>query len=182
MQHYPSICFDRFKMPEFSIATADLCFSEDMSTYGNYIKGKKYFSYHEVMILLDYLNGGCPVTGYWFDIPTDEEFEQIIAKYGHKDGTCHSYHLATALGMGFYGSIGILTDLENYNKDPQKFVYSQALGYGTTGQYWCKGTGGYKGQASAICLNSCGEPSFCRDFTDHGDHIGLSVRLVARPF
>ena len=177
---YPSIHFDRFEMPEFKIATTDLCIIEDISK--EYKKDKKYFSYHEIMRFIDFLNSGCPTNGFWFDLPTDKEFEQIIAKFGYKDGNCHSFHLATAFGLGFYGSIGILTTLEEYNSSPQDFIYSQAIGYGVTGYYWCKGTGEHKNQASALCLNSCGEPSFCRDFTDRGKHVGHSVRLIARPY
>lgn len=178
---YPSICFDRFNIPGIAIATTDLCHTEDLVNYYRYIKGKKYFSYEEAIFLVDFLNSGCPVA-FTYDIPTDEQFEQIITKYGYKDGTCHSFNLATALGLGFYGSIGIITTLEQYNKSPQDFVYSQALGYGVTGYYWCKGTGEYKGQASILCMNSSGEPTFIRSIQDNGDHIGCSVRLIARPW
>lgn len=178
---YPSICFDRFKMPGFAIATTDLCHTDDLAKYCRYTKGKKYFSYEEAMLLVDFLNSGCPVA-FTYDIPTDEQFEQIINKYGHKDGICHSFNLATALGLGFYGSIGIITTLEQYNKSPQDFVCSQALGYGVTGHYWCKGTGKYKGQAGILCMNSGGEPTFIRSIQDNGDHIGCSVRLIARPW
>ena len=179
---YPSICFGRFKMLEFGIATTDICLAEDMSRYRFYSKGKKYFSYKEAQSLVDFLNSGCPPAGYDYYIPTDKEFEQIIAEFGHKDGICHSYHLATALGLGFYGSIGILTTLEEYSKAPQNFNFRQAIGYGVTGYYWCRGTGEYEGQASALCLNSCGEPTFCRNFAENGDHIGLSLRLIGRPW
>ena len=179
---YPSIRFDRFKMPEFSIATTDVCLTEDMSRYYFYSKGKKYFSYEEALCLTDFLNSGCPTSGYDYDLPTDEEFKQIIAKYGYKDGICHSENLATALGLGFYGSIGVLTTLEEYNESPLKFNYRQAIAYGVTGYYWCKGTGEYKGQASILCMDSSGEPTFIRNIQDNGDHIGCSVRLIARPW
>ena len=179
---YPSICFDRFKMPEFSIATTDICLTEDMSRYRFYSKGKKYFSYEEAMLLVDFLNSGCPTGGYDYDLPTDEDFKQIIAKYGYKDGICHSYNLATALGLGFYGSIGILTALEEYNKSPLDFTHRQAIAFGVTGHYWCKGTGEYEGQASIFCMNSCGEPTFIRNVLDNGKHIGCSVRLIGKPW
>lgn len=179
---YPSICFDRYKMPRFHIASTDLCLTDDLSAYWEYIKDKKYFSYSEITLLIDFLNSGCPTAGYDFDIPTDEEYEQIIAQYAHKNGICHSYHLASELGFGFYGTIGIILPVEEYNKNPQGFNYRQALGYGVTGSYWCKGTGAHKGEAVIMQLNSCGAPTFCRGVVDNGANIGCSVRLIGRPW
>ena len=133
------------------------------------------------MYLIDFLNSGCPIADI-YDIPTDEEFEQIVAKFGHTDGAYHSFQLAKTLGLGFYGSIGTFISLEDYNQAPQDFNGAQAIGYGTVGFYWCRGTGRYKRQASYVRLDSNGEMSICRIPTEDCNRIGLSVRLISRPW
>lgn len=184
----PAIFFDSFQMPRFDIAAGDLCLTGDLTMPSGtvYKKGKKYFTYPEIIEILSYAN--CRVlkrgetSRYLLDLPTDEECKMIIEKFAHRDGNCHSYHLATSLGLGFYGTIGFSESIEDYNESPQDFIYSQAICYNVTGGYWCKGTGEFAGQASVLRLNSCGEPTISKIVFDNGARIGESVRLIRRPF
>lgn len=177
----PPTFFDRYQMPGFRITAADACLTQDMVMFVYYSKGKRYFSYPETVSLVNFLNNSCPMTGdYRFCIPTDTEYRQIIAKYGHRDGNCHSYHLASSLGFGFYGTIGTLITLEEYNKNPQNFNYRQAIGYGVVGNYWCEGTDEHEGQVATMHLRACGEPTFCYNILDGGANIGCSVRLIGK--
>lgn len=186
MKH-PSICFDRYVLPKFYIASADLYLTKDivMPDGTVYRRGKKYFSYPEALNIIGFMNyqnvTKNSVYDYLYDLPTSEEYKQIIGRFGFKDGILHSYHLATGLGLGFYGSIGIIRTLDEYNQSPQDFIYEQALGYGATGHYLCKGVDEYEGRAGALCMRSCGAPNFMQDIVDDGANVGYSVRLIQRP-
>lgn len=177
----PSICFDRHHMPGFDIAAADLCLDDNYEFLNGmfFRKGAKYFSFPDLKELIAHLKLYAQIPDDC-DIPTDVECEQIIAAYGWKDGICHSNNLASELGLGYYGYIGIISSIDAYSRAPRKFHYSQALGYGVTGSYWCCGTGEHEGEAMILHLNSSGEPIICRGVIDNGAHIGCSVRLIRR--
>ena len=182
MKH-PSIRFDRYVLPKFCIASADFCLTKDITMPDGtvYRQGKKYFSYPEILSIIEFMNLlNHKTCGYLIDLPTYEEYEQIIGRFGFRDGAIRSYHLASALGLGFYGSIGIIRTLDDYNQSPQDFTYEQAIGYGITGYYLCKNTDRYEDQASILCMNSCYEPSFIQSIIDNGANTGYSVRLVKR--
>lgn len=182
-----SICFDYFKTPEFDIATADLVLVEDIVMPNGFVykKGKKYFTRPEIADIIGYFNYQVYLkdsahTGYLIDLPTKKECADIVQIFGNKDGSYHSYHLASRIGMGFYGSIGIITTMEEYNLAPENFIYSQAIGYGVTGNYLCGSVSTYPGHAQMLCLNSCGGPTFIDDVFDNGAKTGCSVRLIRR--
>ena len=179
--NYPSICFDRYYMPGFDIAATDLCLSQDYKLFDGTIfrKGAKYFTFPEIKALLWRLELLGQISDEC-DIPTDEECEQIIAQYGWKDGVCRSNNLASELGLGYYGYIGIISSIDAYSRAPRDFHYSQALGYGVNGSYWCRGTGEHEGEAMILHLNSKGRPMICKDVIGNGANIGCSVRLIRR--
>ena len=76
--------------------------------------------------------------------------------------------------------MGIISSVDVYNKPPQDFVHSQALGYGVNGGYWCRGTGKHEGESMILHLNSKGRPMICKGVIDDGANIGCSVRLIRR--
>lgn len=176
-----SICFDRYALPGFRITTEDLCLKEDVLLPDDTIfkAGTKYFTYPDLKALLWHLKttGQIPDS---CDIPTDEECEQIIAAFATKDGFNHSFNLATSLGLGFYGSIGIISSIEEYQAAPQKFHANQAIGYGVSGNYWCHGTGDRSSKACALWLHASDAPSFVKGVINNGADIGYSVRLIQR--
>lgn len=176
-----SVCFDLHHMPGFDIAMKDLCLEEDFKLFDGTVfrEGAKYFTFPDLKALLWHLKSIGQIPDE-YDIPTDVECEQIVARYGCRDGIRHSDHLATSLGLGYYGYIGIISSVDTYNKSPQDFIYSQALGYGVTGSYWCLGTGKNEGKAMILHLNSSGEPIICRGVIDNGANIGCLVRLIKR--